>query len=139
MNLAIEQNEDLLKEYGRAFAYTNVVEVMLNIFLLVKGKLGNSEDGIGNKILQEMMGKKIELVKNLLPSEILKDLSKLNAKRITLAHGVSASSGVDTYIIMHKEKTEILTKDSLVEITELAKSILTKIFPLINPIKSHGS
>lgn len=100
MKLPIEDYPDLLQEYGRAFAWINVVEFTLDNFLLWKIRPKETDSKITRRMLDKMtLGKKISFVseKGYLKEEIIKDLWELNRFRISLAHGISSASTISLF------------------------------------------
>ena len=137
MILPIEENDKLLIEYGRIFAYINIIEGNLDLFIICKSGLITTNNKMIDKILDElMMGKKINIVKESLSKGLIKKLWKLNENRILLAHGVVSKESSDDsviatekLIINHKhnkipfdiqflEKTFELAKETLDELQE---------------------
>src|SRR5579863_6378967 len=95
-SLPIENDKELLMEYGRAFAWFSLVEVYLEILIWNKGKLANSERGMIEKLLKnKTLGNKIFLVKDFLDDQLKKDLKELNQNRNTLAHSSIVTAEVD--------------------------------------------
>lgn len=133
-SLPIESYPELLQEYGRAFALSNHVESTLDEVLLIKGGLASKNPAIGRAILDEtLLGKKIKLAENILPSNLSSDLWKLNSQRILMAHGVASidyaaqnpTSG--TTVIVHKQEAHSFTVNSLKETSELARELRIKL------------
>ena len=134
--LPIENDSELLLEYGRVFAWINLIEFLLEELIIFKGKLNLIDGGLRKKLLErKMFGQKIELADRLLEPEIIKKLKTLNKKRILLAHNITAqevkiSNGEQRegeYVIGQGNKKEILTKEFLLEITTLAQSLSIKL------------
>lgn len=135
--LPIEESEELLTEYGRAFALINAVESSLDLLLKIKYNLYKSNTII-NKFLNEiMMGKKISIIKelHLIPETLVKDLYKLNDFRILLAHGITSermlmkdiNKSTRKLFIKHKNKEELLNNEFFNKIIVLSRSILDRL------------
>ena len=131
IHIPLEDNQELLIEYGRAFGWINMVEFMVENLIRFKGKLpqtslGTNKDDLADKVL----GKKIPLLENI-DSEIIDRLRKLNKKRIVLAHGVVGVMVKDKdgktinvgFTIEHKGVEHNLTIGFLRSITRECKEI----------------
>lgn len=134
MKLPIEKNEKLLTEYGRVFAYINIVEGNLDIFIECQSGL-MTDYKIIYKILDElMMGKKINIAQEFLSKDLIKKLWRLNDNRILLAHGVvseesydNSVNGMGKLLINHKHKKAPFDMKFLEETFELAKETLDEL------------
>jgi len=134
MTLPIEKNEKLLTEYGRVFAYINIVKGNLDIFIRCQSGL-MAGDKIIYKILDElMMGKKINIAKEFLSKDLIKKLWRLNDSRILLAHGVVSEEasgnpviGTGKLSINHKHKKTPFDTKFLKETFELAEETLDEL------------
>lgn len=134
MVLPIEKDEKLLTEYGRVFAYINIVEGNLDIFISCQS--GLMTDGkIIYKILDELMiGKKINIAKKFLSKDLIKKLWRLNDNRILLAYGVVSEEvsgniaiGTGKLSINHKHKKTPFDISFLEETFELARETLDEL------------
>ena len=122
MALPIEEHLEIMTEYGRAFAYLNLLDSTLNLVLSTKGELRNAHMLMVNEILDEMMmGKKIKLAERFLSKNLIDNLWKLNDQRVLLAHGITG--GGNELTIFHKRKAEPFTKAFLIKISESAKTL----------------
>ena len=134
MTLPIEKDEKLLTEYGRVFAYINIVEGNLDLFIIYKSGLMTG-DKIIYKILDElMMGKKISIAKEFLLKDLTKKLWRLNDNRILLAHGVVSEEasgnpiiGTGKLSINHKQKKYSFDIKFLEETFKIAKETFEEI------------
>jgi len=134
MVLLVEKDEKLLTEYGRVFAYINIVEGNLDIFISCQSGL-TTDSKIIYKILDElMMGKKINIAKEFLSKDLIKKLWRLNDNRILLAHGVVSEEvsdniaiGTGKLLINHKHKKTPFDISFLEETFELAKETLDEL------------
>lgn len=146
--LNIEKYPKMLQEYGRAIAWINVVEEYLKyVILTIVTFPGSYTQEILSEILDDMMlGKKITLIEKikkekLFPTKIIKDLRKLNDRRIVLVHGDISSlkiKGVEYLIKMHKGKHIDLTKDYLEGTTAIAKNIIVEFSKILKSFQSKG-
>jgi hypothetical protein len=127
MALPIEEHPDLLQEYGRAFAYLNLLENTLKNFLIIKRGLNNGNDILrANKQFDsKMMGEKIELAKSFLNDQIIAELENLNNKRKLLAHGITG--GGEEIIIFHKKEAKPFNKELLEDIVSSARQLHIKL------------
>ena len=134
--LPIENNEGLLLEYGRAFAWINLIEYVLGELIYFKGNLNLANPKLAKKLLEKKtFGAKIELSRIFLDVSIVRQLETLNKKRVTLAHSaVSEKRNSDNvakktgrYIIQYNNKEISLTKNFLKEIVELAQNLSLKL------------
>lgn len=137
----IENNPELLLEYGRAFYCINWVEFLLEKLILSRGKLNLIDSEIRKKLIdRKTLGQKIELSSSLLEVGLVEELKFLNEKRNLIAHGtvskVLASFNTKInqveiqpgdYLLGNNGKKEIITSDSLKEISKLAKSVASKL------------
>ena len=83
----VEDDSDLMAEYGRAFILINAVENELEHFIDFFGKLDLVDPMMKKKIMRGRgLGGKIGLVSDILPSSLHENLNTLNEKRILLAH-----------------------------------------------------
>jgi len=139
-NLPIEEHPEILQEYGRALAYINLVEALLEN--IIRFSLDTKQPEFLDKIFSEMMlGKKINTAESIIGKDVTKDLWKLNKARITLVHGVTGIREKDDgsirkgdLYIWHKSEIKPLTKDYLTKTTEKAKIILSELFKIMNKI-----
>ena len=134
MVLPIENDEKLLTEYGRVFAYINIVEGNLDLFIGCQFGVMTSHKIIYNILDELMMGKKINIAKEFLSKDLIKKLWRLNDARILLAHGVvieEASGnpivGTGKLLINHKHKEYPFDMQFLGETFELAKETLDEL------------
>lgn len=108
----------LIKKYGRAFQSINIVEELLENILLYNGGLINVEEKLRNKLLNQSLGRNIELTKSLIhDSQLKSELISLNKRRKFLAHRNLAevhSKNNETgeekkhlVLIKHKDRKEI--------------------------------
>lgn len=102
--LPIEHNKDLLLQYGRAFAWINLVDNALTGLIVYKLIKEEEVWEFSKKVSKKMMGKKIELLKPVVEEALYSKLSELNERRIKLAHGVTdtideMSEGADLSLI----------------------------------------
>jgi hypothetical protein len=135
--LPIEDDRELLTEYGRAFAWINSIELILEQLIVFKGNFHLIDKDLREKLIEKkMLGQKIELATTLLEPELIKELRLLNSKRTFLAHNAIvqeihfSSDGeqkIGNYVVGTGEKREILTIDFLLDIIKLAQSLSTKL------------
>jgi hypothetical protein len=154
-----DDNPDLLLEYGRAFAWLNSVESILNfviwsylthaVTIKITGGI-HDESGIVNQMMDDMMlGKKIKLLEKVLNKELIKDLWELNESRILLAHGVfERLSVIDENdievplapIFAHKKTVKPLSVNFFKSITQKAEDIYKRLWvEYLNRLKLKGS
>ena len=122
-NLPIENDPELLTEYGRAFAFINFVEFLLGEMILMRQKLYLGDKKERDKIKDKTLGQQIKLAKGIIDSNILDEISKLNEKRKIMAHGVTVG-GVGDFLIVHNKGNHPLNKKSIGEVITLARSCL---------------
>ena len=80
--LPIEDDRELLTEYGRAFAWINSIELILEQLIIFKGNFDLIDKDLREKLIErKMFGQKIELATTLLEPELITELRLLNKKR----------------------------------------------------------
>jgi len=136
LKLPIEDDKDLLVEYGRVFAWINSIEMMLQQLICFKGNLHLIDKTLKEKLLgRKTLGQKIEIAIGLIDPELITELRLLNEKRVLLAHNATAQElylsdkeqKKGNHVIGIGEKQQILTVNFLHEITELAQSLSVKL------------
>lgn len=139
--LPIESYPELMQEYGRAMAWINMIDYLLNLVIRVRGNLLNSDYELVGKILDDMIfGRKIAITENIIDSKIRKKLNTLNEKRLFLAHGITGeevpadnpSQKTGKLIINHKKKQVLLDKDFLDDTTKIAQELSHQLQALIS-------
>jgi len=137
--LPIEDYPDLLKAYGCAMAWINMVDFQLNLAIRVKGKFLTADYSVVKKIFDDMLfGRKIALTENLFDSTLRKNLDNLNKRRLFLAHGISGEevpasnpqNRTGKIVISHKHKEEVLNIDYLEATVTLARQISQQLHDL---------
>jgi hypothetical protein len=132
--LPIENDTSLLTEYGRAFAWINLVEGLLEHVIYLKAGLNRADTKVINKLMNsKTLGMKIELASDLIDSNKIRKLRELNKFRIELSHSITAeqrslgnaTESTGTYILIHKKETIPLTIDYIRNITELSRDIVS--------------
>lgn len=87
--LVIENNKELMTEYGRAFAWINFVEFYLEHAISTIGKLNLIDKNLKERLLSgKTLGQKIEIAKSILDPKLIEKLSSFNKKRNLLVHSV---------------------------------------------------
>lgn len=132
--MIIEKYPKMLREYGRAFAHINAVELLLTKIITEKSQI---LDRVADELFLGMtLGKKIDIANKLklVDKTIVKHLRELNKRRTLLAHGVTSitlqysKTVKDQVYISHKKHKEPLKKEFLSETTKNAKEVFGKLF-----------
>lgn len=132
LKIPIEENPELLTEYGRAFAWINMIEMLVEHLITYGGKPRLPKIAADNQLMWgKTLGQKIDLIETIIPSDLIAKLKALNEKRIILAHGktskkvatVGGKVMLNTHLIEHKGKAHELTMPFLNEITEQCKKL----------------
>lgn len=131
--LPIEDDPELLAEYGRAFAWINLIEELLEQVILFKGKLNLIDRELASKLMKgKMLGQKIELSKSLLKPELITDLVLLSKKRNLLAHsaiGQEVHTSPDNqpikggFVVGEGESKQYLNIEFCKEVIELGQKL----------------
>ena len=132
LHIPLEDNQELLIEYGRAVGWINMVEFIVENLIRFKGRppqtnLETTKDALANKTL----GQKIPLLEKIIDPSTIDKIKELNRKRIILAHGVAGvlvknKDGKTTNIgftIEHQGVEHTLTPEFLKEITRECKEV----------------
>lgn len=144
--LPIESNQEVLTEYGRAFAWINSTEFMLEQVILYKGKINLLDEALRKKIIGgKTLGQKIELSSSIVDTGLVKKLKSLNQKRVVLAHGVLGQKVTITskeiitgdHTAGKGDKVLVLSIESLKEVIDLARSVNSELLALFQ--KNMGS
>lgn len=143
-SLPIEKDRDLLAEYGRAFAWLNLVESYLDRLLIVQGKTSATHPSVMKKLMEnKTFGAKVGLSQDLIDDQLYKDLNTLNTKRNILAHssigervviGNNVHLPTGQFWVNHKNREHQLSKESLNEIIVLAEDACKRIHKTITPL-----
>lgn len=130
--IPIEDNRELLAEYGRAFAWFNLVEAFLGEVIAFQGKLGAANPKLIEKLMRgKTLGAKIDLASVLVSPETKEMLDRLVQLRNELAHGVvseevpmnNPTQRTGKYVVSHKSGTSPLTLETLRDAVSLSQDI----------------
>lgn len=130
--ISIEDNPELLTEYGRAFMLINIVDLLLEEVIIFRGRVNLVETEVRKKLMKgKMLGQKIELSSSLLEPDVLIKLKLLKDKRNLLAHSfvgeevnlADTKEKTEKYVIGVGEEKQSLTLDFMSEIIRLAQSL----------------
>ena len=136
IKLTIEDDEEILKNYGLATALYSTADYLLGEFIRLEGGLSNSNQEIVNYFLDnKTFGPKIDLAKKLITDEKLKTEMDIGVKdRKILAHGVSVDQNGQKSLMTNKGFHPFTAKE-LDEMIERARELIGSI---INEIqKKH--
>lgn len=133
-SIPIESDPELLAEYGRAFAWFNLIEYVLGNVITFRGKLNLADPKLAKNLIDKTtLGGKITLASKsdlILPST-KKLLEKLVRMRNELAHGVvserlsmeNPQKRTGQYIVSGSNGDKPLTKEVLKESIELSQNL----------------
>ncbi len=130
--LPIEKNRELIIKYGTAFAWFSRVEQLLELLIIMEGKLYRINEKLINSFLnKKTLGNKIHIAKDILDSVLIKELNELNEKRISLVHGNFNYNpeihNFDNYEISNSQKTFVLNNKNIDKIIKSTKRTSIKI------------
>lgn len=127
--LRIENDEELLKQYGLAVALYSSTDYLLGEFIRLKGGLlkGANQDVVNKLLDNKTFGWKIEIAKSIIDDNELKEalLEGLDDRNL-LAHGVSAEQE-GRNVLLHKKDFHDLTVEQLIGMVTKARKLASRI------------
>jgi|GEM_PF-3790315 len=136
--LPIENNQRLLTEYGRFFAWLNRAEALLEELIKLKGGLygyGVKKELISSIFENKGFGYKINIARCLLDEDLFESLKRLNTERNKIIHGFFnfdyKLQDNENFPVIHKNKSYNINEDYVKNIIEQAKNVnlnLEKLF-----------